>query len=65
MSCAAQQAKPKPNPDFEAYEVVHAYPHDPDAYTQGLVYFDGALYESTGRDGKSSIRKVDLQTGKV
>jgi glutamine cyclotransferase len=65
LSCAAQQAKPKPNPDFEAYEVVHAYPHDPDAYTQGLVYFDGALYESTGREGKSSIRKVDLQTGKV
>jgi glutaminyl-peptide cyclotransferase len=44
---------------------VHAYPHDPNAYTQGLVYVDGYLYESTGRNGKSSIRKVDLTTGRV
>ena len=47
------------------YHIVHAYPHDPDAYTQGLVYVDGYLYESTGRNGKSSIRMVNLPTGRV
>lgn len=47
------------------YEVVAAYPHDPAAYTQGLFWFDGALYESTGLEGQSSIRKVDLATGQV
>jgi glutamine cyclotransferase len=49
----------------DGYQIVHAYPHDPDAYTQGLVYVDGHLYESTGRYGKSSIRIVDLSTGRV
>jgi len=49
----------------DGYRIVHAYPHDPDAFTQGLVYVDGYLYESTGRNGKSSIRKVELTTGKV
>ena len=47
------------------YQVVRAYPHDPDAFTQGLQYLDGVLYEGTGLNGKSSIRKVDLETGKV
>ena len=47
------------------YTVVHAYPHDPGAFTEGLFYLDGALYESTGLEGKSSIRKVELKTGKV
>jgi len=47
------------------YEIVHAYPHDPNAYTQGLIYKDGHLYESTGREGKSSLRMVDLATGQV
>jgi len=49
----------------DTYQIVHEYPHDPEAFTQGLVYVDGHLYESTGRKGKSSIRMVDLQTGKV
>ncbi len=47
------------------FEVVNVYPHDPAAFTQGLVYHQGALYESTGLNGQSSIRKVDLQTGEV
>src|SRR5882724_2369876 len=47
------------------YEIVHAYPHDPAAFTQGLLYLDGVLYESTGLYGQSSVRKVELQTGKV
>ena len=47
------------------YTIVHAYPHDPDAFTEGLEYHDGFLYESTGLNGKSSIRKVKLETGEV
>lgn len=47
------------------YEVVHTYPHDRGAFTQGLLYLDGALYESTGLNGRSSLRKVELETGKV
>jgi glutaminyl-peptide cyclotransferase len=47
------------------YEVVKAYPHDREAFTQGLLYRDGVLYESTGLNGRSSLRKVQLDTGKV
>jgi glutamine cyclotransferase len=47
------------------YSVVHAYPHDPRAFTQGLIYLDGYLYESTGLKGQSSLRMVDLPTGRV
>jgi len=45
--------------------IVRAYPHDPQAFTEGLFYKDGFLYESTGLEGHSSIRKVQLPTGKV
>jgi glutamine cyclotransferase len=48
-----------------SYEVVQTYPHDKDAFTQGLIFDRGELYESTGLKGKSSVRKVDLTTGKV
>jgi len=47
------------------YEVVNVYPHDRNAFTQGLLYRDGVLYESTGLNGQSSLRKVELETGKV
>jgi glutaminyl-peptide cyclotransferase len=47
------------------FEVVAEYPHDPEALTQGLIYTGGFLYESTGRQGQSSIRKVELRTGRV
>jgi glutamine cyclotransferase len=47
------------------YQVVHTYPHDPSAYTQGLFYLNGLLYEGTGLNGNSSIRKVKLETGEV
>lgn len=46
-------------------EVIAEYPHDTGAYTQGLFFEDGQLYESTGQNGKSSFRKVDLATGEV
>lgn len=47
------------------YRLVHAFPHDPQAFTQGLIFRDGFLYESTGLEGKSSLRKVRLETGEV
>ena len=45
--------------------VKHAYPHDTQAFTQGLFIKDGALFESTGLKGQSSIRRVQLETGRV
>ncbi len=47
------------------YQVVHTYPHDKLAFTEGLFYLDGVLYESTGLEQRSSIRKVRLETGEV
>ncbi len=47
------------------YRIVNVYPHDPLAYTQGLIYRDGFLFESTGIHGHSSLRKVRLETGEV
>jgi glutaminyl-peptide cyclotransferase len=49
----------------DGYRVVNVYPHDSAAYTQGLIYRDGFLYESTGLRGSSSLRKVRLETGEV
>ena len=47
------------------YEVVNTFPHDPTAFTQGIIFHDGALIESTGLEGRSTLRRVELQTGKV
>ena len=47
------------------YTIVQSYPHDRDAFTQGLQYLEGALYEGTGLNGRSSIRKIKLETGEV
>ena len=47
------------------FDVVNRYPHDPEAFTQGLIYRDGFLFESTGLNGRSSLRKVKLETGEV
>lgn len=52
-------------PPVYDYEIVKVYPHDPHAFTQGLFYRDGYLYESTGLNGASSVRKVRLDTGEV
>jgi glutaminyl-peptide cyclotransferase len=60
---------PKQNSTVPVYgfEIVNTYPHDPRAFTEGLFYHDGFLYESTGASegGFSSVRKVELETGKV
>jgi len=64
---AAQAAKKTSTgsvPEY-TYKIVNVYPHDPQAYTQGLVYKDGYLYEGTGLNGRSSLRKVRLETGEV
>ena len=47
------------------YRIVNTYPHDPRAFTQGLVFADGVLYEGTGLRGQSGLRKVDLKTGNI
>lgn len=69
LLCAAAVPLAAANPHFsrpaDRYRVVHVFPHDPNAFTQGLVYVDGHLYESTGRNGRSSLRMTDLQTGQV
>ena len=52
------------SPDL-TYKIVNTFPHDPNAFTQGLIFKDGFLYESTGQYGESSLRKVDLKTGKI
>jgi glutamine cyclotransferase len=52
-------------PAVQSYRVVRAYPHDREAFTQGLVFHAGQLYEGTGLNGKSTLRRVDLETGAV
>ena len=49
----------------DTVQVVHTYPHDAQAFTQGLIYLGGHLYESTGIEGRSSLRMEDLETGRI
>lgn len=55
----------KDKPAIYTYKIINEYPHDTKAYTQGLEYHNGFLYETTGRRGQSTLRKVELKTGKV
>lgn len=52
-------------PERCSYKVVKSYPHDREAFTQGLLYHNGSLYEGTGQQAESSLREVELATGKV
>src|SRR5215467_10330196 len=52
-------------PPEYTFKIVRTFPHDPTAFTQGLAYRDGFLYEGTGLKGRSSLRKVRLETGEV
>src|SRR5918992_4449309 len=61
----AEQAPTRRGVPTFGYRVVRSYPHDPAAFTQGLSYVDGVLYEGTGLAGQSSLRKVRLETGEV
>ncbi|MGB6192996.1 MAG: glutaminyl-peptide cyclotransferase, partial [Terracidiphilus sp.] len=49
----------------DSYRVLHTYPHDQQAFTQGLVFVDGYLYESTGLNGHSSLRMEDVSTSSI
>jgi glutaminyl-peptide cyclotransferase len=62
---AAPVAPPEAGVPVYGYQIVHIYPHDTHAFTEGLFYLNGYLYESTGLEGQSSIRKVRLETGEV
>ena len=65
MASAAPQRSIPSRAPVAGYRVVHVFPHDPQAFTQGLVYLDGVLYEGTGLNGRSSIRKVKIENGEV
>ena len=52
-------------PAYYTYSIVNTYPHNESAFTQGLVYDDGSLYEGTGLYGESTLRRVKLETGEV
>jgi len=61
---SSHPAGPRWTPEY-TFKIVRDYPHDPAAFTQGLVYRDGFLYEGTGLNGRSSLRKVRLEIGEV
>ena len=63
-SCRAERQTTGSAP-VSGVEVLRSWPHDPDAFTQGLVYRDGHLYEGTGLHARSSLREVELETGEV
>lgn len=52
-------------PEIYTYEILNEYPHDMEAYTQGLEFYNDTLYEGTGKNGNSSLRKVDFKTGEI
>ena len=65
LACApATVAQRRPAP-VQSYKVIATFPHDTSAFTQGLVFADGQIYESTGLNGESSLRRVDIATGKT
>jgi len=65
LSCGPGPALAQGGIPIYDYEVVHTYPHDSHAFTEGLFYLNGFLYESTGLEQHSSIRRVRLETGEV
>jgi glutaminyl-peptide cyclotransferase len=65
LTCCVNVAGAQDTPPIYGYQVVRTYPHDKAAYTEGFFYLDGYFYEATGTTGESTIRKVDMNTGKV
>jgi glutamine cyclotransferase len=63
--CCISIATAAPMHAADSFRVVQAYPHDQQAFTQGLIYADGHLYESTGLEGHSSLRMEELETGRI
>jgi glutamine cyclotransferase len=64
-ACSARSDAGEYAAPIYGFHVVKSYPHDPEAFTQGLIFRDGFLYESTGLNGRSTLRKVVLETGVV
>jgi glutamine cyclotransferase len=65
LACApVTTAQRRPAP-VQSYKVIATFPHDTTSFTQGLVFADGELYESTGLNGESTLRRVDLKTGRT
>ena len=64
LGCASYESRPEEPPPWRV-KVVAAYPHDVTAFTQGLTVYDARMYEGTGRYGASSLRRVDIQTGRI
>jgi glutamine cyclotransferase len=64
LACTPERLPSRSTPVF-GFQVLQSWPHDPHAFTQGLVYRAGTLYESTGQYGESSLREVALETGQV
>lgn len=65
LGLALGQPSPPRAVQTYTFRVVSTFPHDPQAFTQGLIFHDGFLYEGTGLEGRSELRKVELQTGQV
>jgi glutamine cyclotransferase len=61
----SDNSKNQTNTPIYTFKIINTYPHDPEAFTQGLDFENGTLYEGTGLYGKSSLRKIDLETGKI
>lgn len=59
------QFRREPKNSVAGFRVVTEYPHDASAFTQGLVFTDGRLYEGTGKKGESSLRRIELKTGRI
>jgi glutaminyl-peptide cyclotransferase len=65
IGCTAARSAPPMKPEMLRVKVLRSIPHDPGAFTQGLLSFEGKLYESTGLYGESTLRRLDPQTGRV
>ncbi len=64
-ACASSTIAQRQPAPVQGYKLVATYPHDPAAFTQGLVFADGHLYESTGLNGESTVRRVEIASGRV
>ena len=64
ITCDIGKSSDQPVPIY-TYKIINVFPHDPEAFTEGLAFENGIMYEGTGLRGESSIRKVDLETGKI
>jgi len=65
LAGCAKEGDRRAAPAIYGYEIINTYPHDPEAFTQGLTLSEGRLYEGTGLKGRSSLKEVNLRTGKT